>query len=124
MPQLIPSYCPNCDNYNRNDPSVDQTLEFRTYSCLVIGSIPKALIKYCPPCAKNGNVSPAMKEGMSLWEYMHSNEGDDYVDRLAVKIKVADHQDAQRKLENIVKEENAKFGKKKKSHWWTRKSAT
>ena len=123
MPQLIPSYCPKCDNYNRNDPSVDQSRDFKTFSCLVIGSIPKALIKYCPPCAKYGNVSPPMKEGMSLWEYLHSNEGDDFADRLDVKIKVLDHQDAQRKLENIVNEENEKFGKKKKSHWWSRKSA-
>ncbi|MCJ1399432.1 hypothetical protein MMC11_002634 [Xylographa trunciseda] len=123
MPRLIPSYCPNCDNYNPNDPSVDQTHVYKTYSPLVIGSVPKALIKYCPPCAKYGPVSPAMKEGMSLWEFMHSDEGEDSAYRLHVKIKVVDHQDAQRRLDHIVKEENAKFGRKTKSHWWDRKSA-
>ncbi|MCJ1389139.1 hypothetical protein MMC18_001993 [Xylographa bjoerkii] len=125
MPQPIPSYCPNCDNYNPRDSSVDKKYDFRTYSSFVIGSIPKVLIKYCPPCAKYGIVSPAMKEGMSLWEYMHSDEGDDSAYRLHVKIKVVDHQDAQRRLDHIVKEENARFGRKTKTraHWWGRRSA-
>jgi len=123
MPKLIPSYCPNCDNYNPNDLSVDQNYDFRTYSSLVMGAIPKVFIKYCPPCAKYENVSPAMKQGMSLWQYIHSGEGDDGAYRLHVKIKVVDHQDEQRRLESIVKEENAKFGRKTKSHWWDRKSA-
>ena len=122
-PQPIPSYCPNCDNYNPYDPSVDQYYDFQSYSSFVMGSIPKVFIKYCPPCAKYGTVSPAMKQGMSLWEYMHSDEGDDGAYRHHVKNKVVDHQAARRRLDQIVKEENEKYGRKTKSRWWDRNNA-
>ncbi|MCJ1473857.1 hypothetical protein MMC13_002510 [Lambiella insularis] len=117
MPQRVPSYCPRCDTYVPDDPSVDHHRDWTTHSSDMAGC-PKVVVKYCSHCIDAAEaIRTSMKEGISLYGFLNTGaEGND-VYRQRVKAKIEKHR---AKLGLVARTEEGVGGKSDKKHWWNR----